>query len=537
MSKVIKRGEEARELLAAGIKEVVACVETTLGPCGHNAVLPRYGTPLITNDGVSIAKDVEVDDPIKSLGVEIAKEIAIKANDAAGDGTTTSLVLTGALVDNGLAKGKEFKNLMEVRRGMERAKDRVVEILKDDLARPVKGKEEIARVAAISLENSELGGRIMEAIDKVGLDGAVTVEESPIDGVHVEVTKGLQFDNGFISPYMVNDPEKQEVVYTNIPILITDKTLSAVNEVLPYMDKLVNNGQKELLIIAESVEGEALATVLINKVRGIFNGVAVKAPGFGERKKEILQDLAVAVGTDVISQSIGLNLESVQIEKLGFAQKVIVSKDKTIIIGGKANKEDLDLRIGQLKQELEKTESKHDQEQIKTRISRLSGGVAVIKVGAGTETEARYLKLKIEDAVNATKAAIEEGIVPGGGAALLKARNKLLMDWPKDDKNNPAFQAGIDIVCDSLLAPFCRIASNAGKSAEEITELVGQVENGIGGYDADVDKVVADVMEAGIIDPVKVTRTSLERAVSAVAMLITTETAIAHVPDKNKENI
>jgi chaperonin GroEL len=492
---------------------------------------------LITNDGVSIAKDVEVEDPIKSLGVEIAKEIAIKANDAAGDGTTTSLVLTGALVDNGLVKGKEFKNLMEVKRGMERAKDKVVDILKNELARPVNGKDEISKVASISLENPELGAKIMEAIDKVGLDGAVTVEESPIEGVNVEVTVGLQFDNGYISPYMVSDQEKQEVVYTNVPILITDKTLSALNEVLPYMEKLIQDSQKQLLIIAENVEGEALTTLLINKVRGIFNGVAVKAPGFGERKKEILQDLAIAVGTDVISQSVGLNLESVQVDKLGYAQKVIVTKDKTIIIGGRASKEDLDLRIGQLKQDLEKTDSKHDQEQIKARISRLSGGVAVIKVGAGTETEARYLKLKIEDAVNATKAAIEEGIVPGGGAAFLKARNKLLMDWPKDDKNNPAFQAGIDIVCDALLAPFSRIAMNAGKNHEEIVELISQVENGVGGYDANVDKVVVDVMEAGIIDPVKVTRTSLERAVSAVAMLITTETAIAYVPDKNKENI
>lgn len=523
MSKLILFDREAREALKRGIDTVANAVKVTLGPRGRNAVLQKsYGAPMITNDGVSIAKDIELADAFENMGAEIVKEVASKTNDVAGDGTTTATVLVQALVNEGLRHTTLGMNAMAVRRGMEQAAQDVVKELRA-LAKPIKNKEEIQQVATISAESADIGVIIAETIQKVGQDGVVTVEESQTLGVDSEVVEGLQFDKGFVSQYMVTNPERMEAEYRDAAILITDKKIGAVKEILPLLESLAQSGTKELVIIADDIEGEALATFVVNKLRGGFSVLAVKAPGFGDRKKDMLEDIACTVGAKVVSEETGMKLENATIAMLGKAHRVIATKDTTVIVGGKGKKADIDTRVAQLKKQLETKDSKYDKEKIQERIGKLSGGVAVIRVGAATETEMKYLKLKIEDAVNATKAAIAEGIVAGGGSALVKVGAKL----SKGKIPTDAEGVGYAIVVKALAAPLQQIAINAGK--EDGLVIVDKVREGAkhGGYDAAKDAVVEDMLAEGIVDPVKVARSAVENAVSAAAMLLTTEVAVA----------
>ncbi len=514
---------EAREALKRGIDKVANAVKVTIGPRGRNAVLEKsYGAPMITNDGVSIAREITLPDVFENMGAEIAKEVATKTNDVAGDGTTTATVLTQALVAEGLRHTTLGMNAMAVRHGMERAGEDVVKELRS-LAKPIKNEEEIKQVATISAESAEIGAIIAETIQKVGKDGVVTVEESQTLGVDSEVVEGMEFDKGFISQYMVTNPERMEAEYRDVSILVTDKKLGTVKEVLPLLESLAQSGNKELVIIADDVDGEALATFVVNKLRGGFSVLAVKAPGFGDRKKDMLNDIAVTVGATVVSEEAGIKLENATVAVLGKARRVVSTKDSTVIVGGKGKKADIDARVAQLKAQLKASDSKYDKEKLEERIGTLSGGVAVIRVGAATETEMKYLKLKIEDAVNATKAAIEEGIVPGGGSALVKVSGKLM----KTKMPTDAESVGYAIVVKALEAPLQQIAINAGK--DDGLVIVDKVRNGGKnfGYDAAKDACVEDMLVEGIVDPVKVARTAVQNAVSAAAMLITTEVAIA----------
>lgn len=530
-SKKILFDTEAREALKRGIDKVGNAVRVTLGPRGRNAVLEKgYGAPMITNDGVSIAKEIELPDRFENMGAEIVKEVATKTNDSAGDGTTTATVLVQALVNEGLRHATLGVNAMSLRRGMEQAKDDAVAALKG-IAKPIRGKDEIKQVATISAESEELGGIIAKTIEKVGKDGVVTVEESQTLGIDSEVVEGLEFDRGYVSAYMVTNAERMEAEYRDVPVLVTDRKISVVKEILPLLEGLAAAGTKELVIIADDVDGEALATFVVNKLRGGFNVLAVKAPGFGDRKKDLLADIAVTVGAKVISEETGTKLESATVAMLGRARRVVSKKDATVIVGGKGKKGEIDARVAQLRKQFENTDSKYDREKLQERLGKLTGGVAVIRVGASTETEMKYLKLKIEDAVNATKAAIEEGIVPGGGSALVKAAKKL----ESKKLGTDAESVGYGIVIRALHAPLAQIAINAGK--EDGLVIVDRVKNGgkNSGYDAGKDEIVEDMLSEGIVDPVKVTRTALQNAVSAAAMLITTEVAIAEEPKEEKE--
>lgn len=538
MAKQILTEEKARKALKAGIDKVADAVKITLGPRGRNVVLDKgYGVPLVTNDGVSIAKEIELSDKIENMGAEIIKEVASKTNELAGDGTTTAVVLTQAIIKEGMKSISMGANAIGVRIGIEAAAKDVVDELRK-MAKSINTQDEIKQVASISAESERLGNIIAETIKKVGKDGVVTVEESQSLGVESEVVEGLEFDKGYISPYMVTNGDRMEADFANAPILLTDKKISSVNEILPLLEKMAQAGKKELVIIADDVEGEALTTFVINKLRGAFNVLAVKAPGYGDRKKEMLQDIAITVGGQVVSADVDMKLEKVEMKMLGFASKVIATKDKTIIVGGKGAKKDIDARVAQLRAQLTDTESKFDREKIEERIAKLSGGVAVIKVGAATETEMKYLKLKIEDAVNATKAAIEEGIVLGGGAALAKVAKKLEDKFKKseeykrahEDNSAGEFVVGYTVLINALVSPLYQIAVNAG---QEGTVIVNEVKNATAnkGYDAAINKVV-DLMVAGIIDPVKVTRSCVQNAASAAAMLLTTEVAISEEPKK-----
>lgn len=531
MSKQILFNSEAREALKRGIDKVSNAVKVTIGPRGRNAVLEKsYGAPMITNDGVSIAKEIELPDKFENMGAEIVKEVATKTNDIAGDGTTTATVLVQALVTEGLRHTTLGVNAMSLRRGMEQAGQDAASALKA-IAKPIKGKDEIRQVAVISSESEELGKIIAETIEKVGKDGVVTVEESQTLGIDSEVVEGLEFDKGYISAYMVTNGERMEAEYRDVPVLVTDKKISVIKEILPLLEGLAAVGTKELVIIADDVDGEALATFVVNKLRGGFNVLAVKAPGFGDRKKELLSDIAVTVGAKVISEETGTKLENATVAMLGRARRIVSTKDTTVIVGGKGKKSDIDARVAQLRKQLASTDSKYDKEKLQERIGKLTGGVAVIRVGAATETEMKYLKLKTEDAVNATKAAIEEGIVPGGGSALVKVAKKL------ETKNTgtDAEAVGYGIVVKALTAPLQQIAINAGK--EDGLVIVDRVKHGgkNSGYNAASDALVDDMLEEGIVDPVKVTRTALQNAVSAAAMLITTEVAVAQEPKEEKE--
>ena len=536
MAKKIKFSEDARKALKKGVDTVADAVRVTLGPKGRNVILDKgYGSPTITNDGVTIAKEISLKDKFENMGAEITKEVATKTNEVAGDGTTTSVVLTQAIVDEGMKLTSMGVNAMGVRAGIERATEETVKALKT-LAKPVKDQAEIRHVSIIAAESEEIGNIIAETIGKVGKDGVVTVEESQSFGVESDVVGGMEFDNGYISPYMVTDSERMEAEYKNPAILVTDKKISNVKEILPFLERLTQSGTKDLVVIADDVEGEALATLVVNKIRGSFNTLAVKAPGFGDRKKEQLQDIAVTVGATVISEDVGLTFENADISMLGKANKVISTKDNTIIVGGKGKKQEVENRVNQLRRQKEKSDSKFDTEKLEERIAKLSGGVAVIKVGAATETEMKYLKLKIEDAVNATKAAIEEGVVAGGGTAFVKVIDKVRKVLEKEMEGSLEFETGVNIVLRALEAPLRNIVKNTGK--EDGAVIVNQVKNSkaSAGYNALTDEMVDDMLAAGIIDPVKVTRTGIQNAASAAAILLTTEAAIAEEPEKEDKD-
>ena len=534
MAKQVLYGEEVKKKLQKGVDTVANAVKVTLGPRGRNVAFDKgFGSPTITNDGVSIAKEITLKDKFENMGAEIVKEVATKTNELAGDGTTTATVLTQALVNEGLKQTTMGLNAMAVRTGMEHAAVDVVAALRG-MATKISSVDEIKQVATISAESAELGEKIAETIDKVGKDGVVTVEESQVFGIETELTEGMQFDKGYVSPYMVTNPERMEAAYKNAHILITDKKISSVQEILPLLEKIAQTGKKELVIIADDVEGEALATFVVNKLKGGFSVLAIKAPGYGDRKKEMLADIAITVNAQVISEDIGLKLETTELSQLGQADRVISTKDNTVIVGGAGTKESIENRVKVLKNQLEAATSKFDKEKIAERIAKLSGGVAVIRVGAATETEMKYLKLKIEDAVNATKAAIEEGIVPGGGTSLARAAAIVEKDMLAKKDLSPEELVGYNIVLRALVIPLKQIADNTGKIDGSVVVDKVKTAGGNAGYDAAKGIMVDDMIKAGIIDPVKVERSAVQHAVSAAAILLTTECAIADEPEEAK---
>jgi len=534
MSKKILFNEEARKALKKGIDVVANAVKVTIGPRGRNVVLDKgYGSPTITNDGVSIAKEISLSDRFENMGVEIVKEVATKTNDIAGDGTTTSVILTQAIIAEGMKHTTLGVNAMALRHGIELAGQEAVKALVS-IAKPIKNKEEIKQVATISAESAEIGAIIAETIEIIGKDGVVTVEESQTSEITKEISQGLEFDKGYVSPYMVTNPDRMEAEFSDPLVLITDRKISSVKEILPILEKIAQSGKKELVIIADDVDGEALATFLVNKLRGGFSVLAVKAPGYGDKKKDLLQDIAVTVGAKVISEELGFKLETIELNALGRARKIIATKDSTVIVGGKGKKSDIDARVSSLRVQRKETTSKFDVEKLDERIAKLSGGVAVIRVGAATETEMKYLKLKIEDAVNATKAAVAEGVVAGGGSALVRVARKLASRKvsPTEAREHGI---GYEIILKALEAPLRQIVINAGKNdGSVVVDQVMKSDKENVGYDASSDEVVDDMMNAGIIDPVKVTRTALQNAVSASSIFLTTEVAIAEEPKDEK---
>ncbi len=534
MAKQVLYGEEVKKKLQKGVDTVANAVKVTLGPRGRNVAFDKgFGSPTITNDGVSIAKEITLRDKFENMGAEIVKEVATKTNELAGDGTTTATVLLQALVNEGLKQTTMGLNSMAVRTGMEHAAIDVVAALRG-MATQISSVDEIKQVATISAESAELGEKIAETIDKVGKDGVVTVEESQVFGIETELTEGMQFDKGYVSPYMVTNPERMEAAYKNAHILITDKKISSVQEILPLLEKIAQTGKKELVIIADDVDGEALATFVVNKLKGGFSVLAVKAPGYGDRKKEVLADIAVTTGAQVISEDVGLKLETTELSQLGSADRVVSTKDNTVIVGGAGTRESIIERVKALKAQLEATTSKFDKEKIEERIAKLSGGVAVIRVGAATETEMKYLKLKIEDAVNATKAAIEEGIVPGGGTSLARAAAVVEKDMLAKKDLSPEELVGYSIVLKALVMPLKQIADNTGKIDGSVVVDKVKTAGGNAGYDAAKGIMIDDMIKAGIIDPVKVERAAVQHAVSAAAILLTTECAIADEPEESK---
>ncbi|HEY4515685.1 MAG TPA: chaperonin GroEL [Candidatus Paceibacterota bacterium] len=534
MAKKILFSEEARKALKRGVDTVANAVKITIGPRGRNVVLDKgYGAPTITNDGVSIAKEITLSDKFENMGAEIVKEVASKTNDVAGDGTTTSVILAQALIAEGLKHTSMGVNAMSLRSGIESASEKAIKIL-SDIAKPIKDKEEIRQVATISAESEEIGTIIAETIEKVGKDGVVTVEESQAFGVDSEVVEGMEFDKGYVSPYMITNSERMEAEYKDVPVLLTDKKISSLKDILPLLEAVAQTGKKELVIVADDVDGEALTTLVVNKLRGGFSVLAVKAPGFGDRKKEMLQDIAATLGAQVVSDDLGIKIENATYEMLGRAARVISTKDSTVIVGGKGKKADIDERVKQIKKQREQTTSKYDKEKFDERIAKLTGGVAVIKVGAATETEMKYLKLKIEDAVAATKAAIAEGIVAGGGSALIRAARKLRgVKFPAQTGEEEIL--GMEIVMKALEAPLRQIVLNTGKADGSVAiEKIMNSEKENAGYDALKDEFSDDLIKLGIIDPVKVTKAALRNAASAAGILLTTEVAIADEPEEKK---
>ena len=520
MGKIIKFNEDARKSLEVGVDTLADAVKITLGPKGRNVVLDRgFGAPMITNDGVTIAKEIELKDPIENLGAQIVKEVATKSNDVAGDGTTTATVLAQALIKEGLKMVASGANPVFIRRGMEVASKKVIEEL-TKRAKKVESNEEIAQVGAISAGDVEIGQLIAQAMEKVGESGVITVEEARSLDTTLEVVEGMQFDNGYLSPYMVSDSERMVVEMDNPFILITDKKIANMKELLPVLEKTVETG-RPMLIIAEDVEGEALATLVVNKLRGTLNVAAVKAPAFGDRRKAMLQDIAILTGGEVISEEKGIKLENADINLLGQAKKVRITKDNTVIVDGLGAKEEIQARVGQIKNAIAETTSDYDKEKLQERLAKLSGGVAVIKVGAATETEMKERKLRIEDALNATKAAVEEGIVPGGGTILIQIAKDI-----EDFKLEGEEGLGVEIVKKALSAPLRQIVINAGIDAGVVIEKVRNSENGIG-FDAAKEEYI-DMVKAGIIDPAKVTRSAIQNAVSVSSVLLTTEVAVGN---------
>lgn len=534
MAKTILFNEEARRALKRGVDTVANVVKVTIGPRGRNVVLDKsYGAPTITNDGVSIAKEISLKDKFENMGAEIIKEVANKTNDVAGDGTTTSVVLTQAIINEGLKHASMGVNAMSLRSGIEEAVAKAVTVL-GSIAKPIKNKEEIRQVATISAESEEIGAIIADTIEKVGKDGVVTVEESQTFGVDSEVVEGLEFDKGYVSPYMITNPERMEAEYRDVPILLTDKKISGVKEILPLLESLAQSGKKELVIVADDVDGEALSTFIVNKLRGGFSVLAVKAPGYGDRKKDMLEDIAVTVGAKVVSEDLGLKLDSVTTDVLGRASKVVARKESTVIVGGKGNKTSIEARVKALKKQRETTDSKYDKEKIDERVAKLSGGVAIIKVGAATETEMKYLKLKIEDAVSATKAAIAEGIVAGGGSALIRVAKKM-KGMKATDFATPEIALGYDVVLRAFEAPIRQIVLNTGNADGSVAvEKIMSSDKENAGFNAVTEEFSEDLIKDGIIDPVKVTRAALQNAASAAAIFLTTEAAIADEPEPKK---
>ncbi|MFN3283609.1 MAG: chaperonin GroEL [Pseudothermotoga sp.] len=530
MPKLLRFNEEARRSLEKGVNKVADAVRITLGPKGRNVVIEKsWGSPTITNDGVSIAKEIDLEDKFENLGAQLVKEVASKTNDVAGDGTTTATVLAQAMIREGLKNVAAGSNPILLKRGIDKASEKVAKYIKDK-SKKLSGREDIAHVAAISANNAEIGELIAEAMDKVGEDGVITVEDSKTLETYVEFTEGMQFDRGYISPYFVTDAEKMEVELKEPFILITDKKLSAIKPLIPILEKVAQTG-RPILAIAEDVEGEALTTLVLNKLKGTLSACAVKAPGFGDRRKAMLQDIAILTGGTVISDELGINLEDVTLEDLGRADLVRVKKDDTIIIGGKGNPEEIKKRIAQIKSQIEQTTSEYEKETLQERMAKLAGGVAVIKVGAATETELKEKKHRIEDALSATRAAVEEGIVPGGGVTLLRSR-KVLEDLIKDLEGDE--KVGATIVYKSLEYPIRQIAENAGYDGAVIVEKVLSSKDDAYGFDA-LKGEYTDMFKAGIIDPAKVTRSALQNAASIAGMLLTTEVLVVEKPEEKKE--
>jgi chaperonin GroEL len=522
-SKLLRFGEEARRGLEAGVDKLADTVAITLGPKGQNVVLDKkWGAPTITNDGVTIAKEIELEDPWENMGAQLTKEVATKTNDVAGDGTTTATVLARAMVKAGMKNVAAGANPMALKRGIEKGVEAAVDAIKAQ-SKEIESKDEIAQVAGISAADPEIGATIAEALDKVGKDGVITVEESNTFGIELEFTEGMQFDKGYISPYFVSDPERQEAVLDDPYILIVNKKISSAQELLPLLEKVLNTG-KPLVAIAEDVDGEALATLVVNKIRGTFNAVAVKAPGFGDRRKAMLQDLAILTGGQVISEEVGLKLENVDVDLLGRARKVVVTKDDTTIVEGAGSEDDVAGRINQIKAEIDNTDSDWDKEKLQERLAKLSGGVAVIKVGAATEVELKEKKHRIEDAVSATRAAVEEGIVPGGGVTLIRAEAALdKLDLVDDEAT------GAKIVRSALSEPARRIAQNAGYEGAVIVSQIRTEDDGRG-FNAATGEWT-DLVKAGIIDPAKVTRSALQNAASIAAIVLTVESSVIEKPE------
>ena len=526
MAKEIKYGVDARKALEAGVNKLADTVRVTLGPKGRNVVLDKsFGTPLITNDGVTIAKEIELEDAFENMGAQILKEVATKTNDVAGDGTTTATVLAQAMINEGMKNLAAGANPIILRKGMKKATDEAVKAIAE-MSQPISGKAQIARVAAISASSDEVGEMVADAMEKVTGDGVITIEESKTMKTELDLVEGMQFDRGYISAYMCTDMEKMEAVLDDPYILITDKKISNINDILPLLEQIVKTGAK-LLIIAEDIEGEALTTLIVNKLRGTFSVVGVKAPGYGDRRKEMLKDIAILTGGTVISEELGLDLKDATMEELGRAKSVKVQKENTIIVDGLGHKEEIANRIGQIKGQIEETKSDFDREKLQERLAKLSGGVAVIRVGAATETEMKEAKLRMEDALAATKAAVEEGIIAGGGSAYVHAAEKVasvVSGLEGDEKT------GGNIILKALEAPLYHIVANAGLEGSVIVNKVKEMATGMG-FDAYKEEYV-DMVEAGILDPAKVTRSALQNATSVASTLLTTESVVANIKEE-----
>ena len=533
MSKQIVFNEEARKSLQAGVDKLAEAVKVTLGPKGRNVVIDKgFGAPTITKDGVSVAKEVELEDKLENIGAEMIKEVASRANDTAGDGTTTATILAQAMIKEGLKMVSAGVSPIEIRNSIEKKVETLLKNLKA-MSKDISSKEEIAQVASISANSKEIGEKIAEAMDKVGKDGVVTVEEGQSFGVEVEVVEGMQFDNGYVSPYMVTDSDSMKAEYSDPYILITDKKISSAQEVVPLLEKIAQSGKKDLVIIADDIEGEALATFVVNKIRGAFNVLGIKAPGFGDRKKAMLEDIAILTGATVVSEEVGLKLDNIELESLGSARKVVANKDNSTIVEGKGHKREIEERIARIRKEIESADSDFDKEKLQERLAKLSGGVGVIKVGAATETEMKEKKDRIEDALHATRAAQEEGVIAGGGLALAQAGDafKELTDDKKD-------KVGERIIDQAILEPIKQIANNAGEDGSLVLYRIIEA-NREGkqnfGYNASANKF-EDLIKAGIIDPTKVVRSALENAASAAIMFLTVETVICDKPSKEDDD-
>ena len=528
MAKQIKQGEDARKALCAGIDQLANTVKVTLGPKGRNVVLSKkFGSPLITNDGVTIAKEIELKDEFENMGAQLVREVATKTNDAAGDGTTTATVLAQAMVTEGMKNVTAGANPMDIRRGMSKAVTKAVEAIKAH-SQKVKDSNDIARVGTISAGDPEIGRLIAEAMEKVTSDGVITIEENKTTAeTYNEIVEGMQFDRGYLTPYMVTDTDKMEAVLDNAAILITDKKISVIQDLVPLLEQVMQNGMK-LLIVAEDIEGEALSTLIVNRLRGTLNVCAVKAPGFGDRRKEMLQDIAILTGGQVISEELGLTLKDATVDMLGRARQVKVTKENTIIVDGMGDKQAIADRVAQIRAQINNTTSEYDREKLQERLAKMAGGVAVIKVGAATETEMKEKKLRIEDALNATKAAVEEGIVAGGGTATINAIpavDKLVGELEGDERT------GAKIVRKALEAPLRQITANAGLEGSVVIDNILKANKPNYGFDAQKEEYVEDMIEAGIVDPTKVTRSALENAASVAAMVLTTESLVADLPE------